>query len=296
MSRGAGQLRPLAAASHLALWPGLYAAASVYCLAHLAGLWPDLDPLHQFAALAFTACVATATYLLDRVKLADRWLDPADRAAHPARFEFIARRSRTIRAAAFTLLALTALLAISARPWAALAIPAAVVGIFIYAGRPRTRRARVKDILLAKNLFVAAGLTGFGLIVLAASARRPADLLDHPATLAASAIHLLIRIWADATLCDLDDEHADRAHGTVTLPTELGRHRAWNTAGAVRLALAAALLTIMPGPRGPRLAWGLVTIVSSISLRAAAPRAVRDWVDARFPLEALAAALLARAF
>lgn len=296
MNATGGQPRagPLRIASYLALWPGLYAAASVYCLAHLAGLWPGIQSRARAAALLFAFTTAAAIYLLDRVKLADRWLDPADRAAHPRRYAFIAGHSRLIRALVFLLLALAAALALTTRPWTAVTLPAAAVGIFIYAGRPRRTRPRVKDILLVKNLFVAAGLAAFSFIILAAASPRPQDLLAHPAPLAASLAHLLIRIWADATLCDLDDEHADRAHGTITLPTTLGRQRAWSTAMAARLLLAVALFTILPGPRGPRLAWASITVLSSLALRAARPRFLRDWVDARFPLEALAASGVAR--
>lgn len=288
----------LAAAAHLALWSGLYVAAAVFAFADLAGLWAAIPARQRLQLIAFALCTAAATYLLDRVKLRDRWLDPADESAHPARFRFLARRSRTVRLFILALLATAGLLGAAMSPFAPLLVLASAIGVTAYAGRPRRARPRIKDVLLVKNLFVAAGITGFAALItfLARDAGRPGELRAAAPAIVASAVHLLIRIWADAALCDLDDEAADRAHGTSTLATELGRARAWNTALTLRLMLSVALLTIMPGPRAACTAWALVTAASSIALRIARPAHLRDWVDARFPAEAVAAWALARLF
>ncbi|MCC6677654.1 MAG: hypothetical protein IT436_10965 [Phycisphaerales bacterium] len=280
----------LTAASHLAVWSGLYIAAGVYCFADLARLWPSTTPGRRAHLLAFAFCTAAAVYLLDRVKLADRWLDPADDAAHPHRFRFLARRSRAVRILSGLLLLVAAVLGFFISPLAPALVLAAATGVIAYAGRPRRARPRIKDVFLLKNFYVAAGITGFAALItiLSQSADPLGSIRSHAAAIAASAAHLIVRVWADAALCDLDDEAADRAFGTATLATGLGRARAWNTAMSVRLLLALALITIIPGPRRSCIAWAIVTAVSSVALRLAQPSRVREWVDARFAAEALA--------
>jgi 4-hydroxybenzoate polyprenyltransferase len=98
---------------------------------------------------------------------------------------------------------------------------------------------------------------------------------------------LFVRVLADAALCDLDDESADRAHRTGTLPVWLGRYPAWNAAMGLRLASAAGLLIPYGGPVRARVLWAAVTVASSVALRAWRPARVRDVVDTRFALEAL---------
>jgi 4-hydroxybenzoate polyprenyltransferase len=177
----------------------------------------------------------------------------------------------------------------------------AAAGVIAYAGRPRTRRARPKDVLVLKNAVVAAGITGFAtMVAIGAAASAPTlaaarDIaLAHALQIALACVHVAVRVFADAALCDLDDERSDRSHGTVTLPTQLGRTRAWNVAMALRIVAAIALVPIAALPLAPRLAWAVVTIITSLAMRLAAPGRVRDWVDARFFLEAAAiTALLA---
>jgi 4-hydroxybenzoate polyprenyltransferase len=272
---------------HLAVWAGLYAGAAVPCFAQVAGL--SIQPRSLGLALAFVVPCGVAVYLLDRVKLRDAWLDPADAAAQPRRMAFLSDRAGTVRVfMILLLLAATAAGAMLAR-WMALLPWLACAAVFIYAGRPRAQRPRPKDVLIFKNATVAAGITACAALAAVAAAGR----LRFPETpaavpfLAFSAAHVFLRVFADAALCDLDDETADRAHGTQTLPTALGRRHAWNVAMALRLALAAALIAVPIGPWPARLAWALVTIASSLALRWANPRRLRDWVDARFPLEAL---------
>jgi 4-hydroxybenzoate polyprenyltransferase len=99
-------------------------------------------------------------------------------------------------------------------------------------------------------------------------------------------VTLFARVFADAALCDLDDEGSDREHGTVTLPTTLGRERAWTVSMWVRIAAAVALWFVPWGPEEARRAWAAVTVVSSVGLRVWRPRRVRDIVDARLGVEA----------
>lgn len=290
---------PFRVLSHLAVWAGVYVAASVACFAQIAGLAHLLPPRTWTLALVYAFCTAAAVYLLDRIKLADRWLDPADRSSHPARFEFLTRRRAVVRALILTLLLLGAAAGAVVTPLAPILSLAACVGVTLYAGRPRRARPRPKDLLLVKNASVAGGIGAFAILVTLAGAGPLTPeairglLRSSLAPLAFSAAHLFARVWADAALCDLDDEAADRAFGTGTLATHFGRRRAWNTALALRLALAAALALVPVGPGEWRLAWALITVVSSVGLRIAAPARVRDWVDARFGAEAVAAAILA---
>lgn len=296
-------------AAHLAVWAGLYIAGAVVCFAQLAGI-DGLVPARALAlAVSFAFCTAAAVYLLDRVKLRDAWLDPADAQAHPQRFDFLAARSALVRGLIVVLLVLAAwlgtmLISSGGGRWVGALVPVlSAAGVLVYAGRPRRGRARPKDILFIKNFYVAAGITGFAAVVALAAVHAGEHdwglramwetVKSHAAPLAVSAAHLAARVFADAVLCDLDDEDADRRHGTGTLPTHLGRARAWNIALAIRLALAAAiaLVPILPAPA--RLAWAGVTAASSIVLRLAAPARVRDWVDARLPIEsAMVAAVL----
>jgi 4-hydroxybenzoate polyprenyltransferase len=274
---------------HLAVWAGLYAGAAVPCFAQVAGL--SLHPRSLGLALAFVVPCGIAVYLLDRIKLRDAWLDPADAEAQPGRMAFLSARTGPIRTAMIVLLATATAAGAALAWWMALLPWLACAAVFVYAGRPRAARPRPKDVLIFKNATVAAGITACAALAALAAAGRlsfpesPAALLP----LAFSAAHLFLRVFADAALCDVDDEAADRAHGTQTLPTALGRRQAWNVAMAIRLALAAALLAIPIGPWPARLAWALVTIASSLALRWPNPRRLRDWVDARFPIEVLIA-------
>ena len=294
--RQRGRITRLASAvAHAAVFAGLYVTASVVCLAQLAGLDRGVSPEFKFVAAAFAFCTATGVYLLDRVKLRDAWLDPADAHAHPRRFAFIARHAIAVRTAMGVLLICAGFLGARVLEWGAVIPIAAAAGVLLYAGRPRTARPRPKDVVILKNLYVALGITGFAAVVALAAFRPRADLaaltrasILHEAPLAISCAHLAVRVLADAVVCDVDDEDADRRFGTGTLPVHMGRHRAWKTAMALRIAAAVAIACIPALPLIPRITWAAVTVVSSTALRLAAPTRLRDWVDARFAIEAAA--------
>ena len=296
----------LHAAAHLAVWAGLYVAGAVVCLSQIAGLDAAVPFGARIRAAAFAFCTAMAAYLLDRVKMFDSWLDPADAQAHPSRFAFLASHSIRVRVLSLLLLVVAVWLGMDLLAWGAIVPVLAVAGVLVYAARPRGSRPRPKDIVLLKNAYVAAGITGFAAVV-ATAAVRPVGgdgeggtglgtlweiAVAHAVPLGFSCAHLAARVFADAVLCDLDDEDADRRHGTGTLPTHLGRVRAWNIALGVRfgIALAVVLIPVLPAPA--RLAWAAVTVASSVALRLAAPARVRDWVDARLPMEAASVAVI----
>lgn len=287
----------LSVASHLALWPGLYIAGAVGCFAQVAGVDGLATARAQGRALAFAFLTAAGVYILDRVKLRDAWLDPADAAAHPARFAFIARRPFVLRAIVAALLLSATLLGLDLFTGAALLPVLAAIGVALYAGRPRSVHPRPKDILIFKNALVGVGIAAFSAVIsVGGSGREIAGMqalaLDRWPALAISCLHLAVRVFADAALCDLDDEHADRRFGTATLPVRLGRTSAWNAAMALRIMASLSLLPIPVLPLSARLAWGAVTVISSTATRLASPGRLRDWVDARFALEALAVTLI----
>src|SRR4051812_17167999 len=93
----------VSAASYLAVWAGVYVTGGVLYVAQVAGLWGAWDRCHA-AVLAYAVLAGTGVSLLDRVKLRDAWLDPADKAAHPGRFGFLERWSARVRILAAVLL------------------------------------------------------------------------------------------------------------------------------------------------------------------------------------------------
>lgn len=285
----------LAALGHLAVWAGLYVAAAVACAAQLADAPGALRP----GPLFFAWSTAVFAYLLDRVKLRDAWLDPADPVAHPHRYAFLHRHLGAVRLLMLLMAGASAASAVMIHPYGWIATPLVAAGVLIYAGFPRRRRGdngigaappRPKDIFLLKNAFVGAGIGAFALLVVAAAQAGPGRLaewaVERPLLLALVLSHLVVRVFADAVLCDIDDEPADRRHDTHTLPTRVGRQRAWTVAMVVRLALAASLLVWPVGPWRTRMVWAIVTGLTTVGLRLANPRAIRDLVDVRFAAEA----------
>jgi 4-hydroxybenzoate polyprenyltransferase len=281
--------------SHLTLWASLYCTGAVVCFAQISGsgLARGLDRSWALT-LAYAFTTAATVYLLDRVKLRDPWLDPADEAAHPDRFGFLARCASRVRLLAAATGVASVVLGWALSPLAPLLTVGACVGVVAYAGRPRRERARIKDVFLLKNGFVAAGITAFAAVVCVMSAEQGRSretvlrlVQENWPLLAFAGAQLFVRVFADAAVCDLDDEHADRSYRTATLPTHLGRWRAWNVAAGLRIALGIVLLATPIGPPGPRMAWGLVTIASTVLLRLWNPRRVREAVDARLALEAM---------
>lgn len=278
------------AASYLAVWVGLYFAAAVVALAQVAGAWPPVEGRRGAwgEAIGLAFCVGMGVYLLDRVKLSDRLLDPADAAAHPERAGFVARHARAIRvliaALAVVGMALGAVISWVLVPL----VVAAHAGVMLYGGRARRGRARPKDVLVVKNAYVAAAITGFAAVVVGAA---QGWVLAWGAAVFSAGL-LFVRVMADSVICDVEDEHADRRFATSTLVTRLGPGAAWNIASAARIAVGLALALIPVGAREASIAWGIVTILSTIALRAARPRRLRAWTDLRFPLEAVAVSLV----
>lgn len=286
--------RILPALSDAAVLAGLYVTGATAFYAQVSGLDELLSAKSMGLAGGTVFCTTVGVYLLDRAKLRDSWLDPADVQSHPRRQAFILRHARALRVAYAVLLIAAGWLGSQLMPFGWALPLLAFAGVLVYAGQPRAARPRPKDMLLVKNAYVAVGIAGFAALVTVAATTPGTSLAAMHDTVSAHAVplllasaHLSLRVLADAILCDLDDEHADRRFNTRTLPVHVGRMRAWNAALAVRLGSAAALAAIPLLPLWPRLGWALVTVVSSILLRVAAPSRLRDWVDGRLSVEAV---------
>lgn len=268
-----------------ALPVGLYAVGLMLLLdrAYGGGAAPSAS------AVAVVFLVASAVYALDRVKLTDARLDPADRDADPERFSFTARHSRSIRAA--VVVAFLAAAAVSAGLSVVLP-PAVLLGaaaIVIYAGRPADPdRPRPKDLPLLKNLFIAAGLVGFVSVIALLDARRP-DPLDpwaaidlwlrfvfSPGPFAVTVAAGLL-VGCDAALCDISDEAADRRWGTRTLPVLIGARRtSWLALAG--LAAASGVWLAADASSGVGVAAACLLGAAVMMLR---PHDPRDLIDAR---------------
>src|ERR1043165_9558889 len=148
------------ALGHVGAWEGLYASAAVICLTQLAGLTGPLE-LPRPEAIAMVFLIACGVYALDRVKLRDSWIDPADEAAQPRRYAFLRAHSRRVRGAAIVMLVSAALVGLRISPWAPAVAALAATSVVAYAMRPRGERPRIKDIVWIKNGYVAAGMCGF---------------------------------------------------------------------------------------------------------------------------------------
>jgi hypothetical protein len=264
-------------ADALALWVSLYVTAVFICFWHIAA-----GGAPPAAGVVAAATIAGATYLLDRAKLSDRRLDPADLAAHPARAAFVRRRRRAIRAAILGLAAVGAVSAATLHPAAAALAPLALLGVTLYAGRPPLPgRPRVKDRLILKNLAVGASLAGLGATLAFAT--------DHELNLGACAIAFAFACalaTADAILCDLDDAASDARFGTRTLPGALGRRSAVAMALGLHAVAGAVLLAFLPllADPAPAGVWAIgapATAGAVVFIRGG--RTVRTLIDARLP-------------
>lgn len=284
--RTAGPL--LDAAGHLAAWPALYAGAVLCCFLQLAGLWRG--EAADFIAVASVVCTAMGTYLIDRIKILPFLVDPSDRFARPERYAFLDRYDSLVRLLAFVSLLTGGMLAAQLSHWAPALIALSVIGTTLYAPHPRDLGPRLKDLLLVKNFYTAGSLVAFAAVISLFTwlpGYRPIGwfrLSEAPATWCASLV-LFVRVLIDTILCDVDDEHADRAFATNTLVARFGRGRALQVAVFAQLLLACAM-PFLPIANIARSLWCLSIIVSTIVTLRASPRSLKDFVDLRLPIEA----------
>lgn len=281
---------PLETCSHLAIWPGLYVAGSTWYAAQLTGASAETVS----AALVFAFMIGVGTYLLDRAKLRDAWLDPADAAAHPSRHAFVRLHTKPIRAVAFGLLGCAVLVAVASAGhsewWSTIPVVSYAASIS-YAAVPRGSLPRPKDVFVLKNAYVGVGIALFACVVVvgAGGGGLPAVRADLPLWTFVAAT-LAIRVFIDAALCDLDDRWADGKHRTATFPVRHGRRAVLNGATSAQLLLAVLIAAVPVGAPGPRWAWAGVCAASAVTFRVVSPTRARDIVDVRFFVEAVAVA------
>ncbi|MFG0243756.1 MAG: hypothetical protein ACF8R9_13300 [Phycisphaerales bacterium JB054] len=287
--------RALAAAGHLAIWVGLYFAAAYASAAILLGRAVQLDPL----AAAF--CAGVGLYLLDRLKLRDDLLDPADLAADERRHRFLRARRRLLRTTAWVVLGLGTILVVAIHPANVVLPPIGVLGVLAYS-RPRKSRRRPKDLLVLKNLMPGCAIGGLGVILAVQSPVHASRLYGTPVgaeafTFAlAVCVSLVLLVAADAMLCDLDDVAADRHAKTSTLPVWRGANATWRI--ALLAHAVAGVLAVCVGWRHGlaigAIVWALANLGLTTLLRLARPGQVRDLIDLRLPAATLLVYLLDR--
>ena len=188
---------------HLGVWAGMYALAAFVCLSQLVGtaLWFGLP---RWDAMLCVLITGIAVYGLDRVKLAGEWIDPADIAAQPERYEFLRRTQRTVRFTAAVLLVAAGCIGARVSWLVPLLVLFGAVGTVAYAPWPRRGAARLKDRLWLKNAYVAGGMSLFSLLMAVLSAdgeRWRMGLLENPAVFAVGAAVVGLRVFLDAALC-----------------------------------------------------------------------------------------------
>ncbi len=280
---------------HLGAWAGLYVTAAYVCFWQLsaagpANSWPNP------AALISVMLAATGVYAIDRVKIADRFLDPADFAAHPARYAFLRKHTLAVRGMAMVAVAMAMGVGAFASPLLPWLIALSVLGVIVYAPGPRGRLPRPKDLLLLKNVFVACGVVS--LAVVATAMIGPISRAPHEAfwevvrarlaPIADAAALLLLRVIVDAVVCDIDDVDADAAYGTHTLATAIGPGRTLAVAIAARFVVAGLILAVARAPSAVRVAWAVVSVAGAASL-AIGPRGrpLKTRIDVGFVAEAV---------
>ena len=193
------------------------------------------------------ALVFYAVYSLDRAADAD-----ADGLTHPERARFSRRNARRMRAASLAAYALALVLAATRGGWAVAVALLPLVALLLYSFRivpPRLARhlgfARIKEVLVLKNVWVAATLAGTATLLPITNA----DATPRWPAAAAMGGFLFGRWWLNTLVFDLRDEAGDRANGLRTVPVVLGRARTLRLLHAANVAFAAATLAV------PLLGW-----------------------------------------
>lgn len=273
-ARGAAVWRVL---GHAAVWAALYSGACTLMVAQLA--IGERDPGE--GPVLFAALTGLGVYLLDRAKLSDRALDPADAEAQPARYAFVRRWAGVLRVSAVACLIGASALGVLIE-WALVAAPwvGAIVVLF-YGGGLAWPRGRLKRWLVVKNLVVAVGLTGFAAV--AAGIERFLDLGVLP--LGEGLAVVMLVVFADAVLCDIADAESDLDAGTRTIPAIFGGRAAWGVA----LALEVAALGVGVVVGRAAWAWTVPIVVTTPVLMCLPTRVVRDLVDVRLAAVAVVA-------
>lgn len=278
--------RIVEAASHLCVINGLYIGAMV------GGVGAFIGDAPGALAVVVASVFAMGVFLIDRVRIADRFFDPADIDAHPARSAFYARFGRAVRAVALGAIVCGIAWAVWQRSGLLLLVTlGAPVGVVVYGALPRG--LRIKDAAPLKNVIVGASIGAACCAFALGSLER---LVGEGAGVIAAFAFVTAHGSVDALLCDLDDAGADAAHGARTLAYALGDRLAWRIAVGANLSLCAGALLWAARNGAFRWelgAWGVGPLATLLLVRAARPARVRDWVDLRMVAVGVCAALLA---
>lgn len=265
---------------HAAVWAALYSAACTLMVAQLA--LGERDPGE--GPVLFAALTGLGVYLLDRAKLSDAGLDPADAEAQPDRHAFIRRWARVLRLSALGCLVAATVLGAWMR-WVLAPAPwIGAVAVLFYGGGLAWPRGRLKRWLIVKNLVVAAGLAGFAGVAV----ELDRFLLADPRRIGLALVTVVLVVFADAVLCDLADAEADRGAGTRTIPTVFGGKTTWGVA----MALEAGAVALAPLVGHKAWDWSVPILATTPALMLVPTRAVRDLVDMRLTLVAVFAWVL----
>jgi hypothetical protein len=265
-------------AGHLAVWLGLY-FTSVYVAGVLV-----LGRRASMTAVLACFCAGIGLYLLDRVKARDAWLDPADGIAQPERFQFLLARRTPVRVVAWIALLCGTLAAASIDLRNLLLPPIGIGGVLLYSS-VRGRGARLKDVLVIKNLLPGLAIGSLAVVFAWQSPPLFTTTLSMWWT-AVVLVGLVLMVTADAMLCDLDDAATDAAHRTRTMPTALGPRATWIAALALHVVAGGAVMWA-GAAIGTRSSAGFIAVgngVVTLGLFQTKPAKVRDLVDLKLPV------------
>lgn len=257
---------------HLAFWPMLYSVGVLVLTLELL----DADPI-DWRAYLFVAICAHSCYLLDRIKVSDARLDPADTEAQPDRYRFLTTHAKALRrVVVFELFIATAIAAISSLPLIAVPLIGAIC-VHLYAGRPAApEHPRIKDLPAFKGILIAASHIALAGATLASFSGSIHPLVESDAVV--SLLSVATIVFADAILCDLDDLRADRAFATKSVPVIIGQRSAWILAFAAHLGAGIGLIIVQSASAGVLVFVGCLLVSDLVFLFF---ERQRDWVDAR---------------
>lgn len=267
-------LRALEITGYLAVWPALYLWAA-------ASLFTDLTGRTRPDALAsiFLMSLAVSVYLVDRVKLGDRFLDPADADTHPARHAWLWKHRVMTRALAGGCAVVAMVTGFLLHPVLAGAPVVGQIAVFAYSGLPagtRSHFARLKDIPFIKNLAGSLGVTTIAVL----AARHIGTPETAIADLAPVGVVVLL-VFADCMLCDVGDAPGDGPHGTRTIPVLFGTRAGRLMASVLAVAAGGLMWWLEPG-MGSR--WAVAIGLSQVVLAVLPGTLIRNGTDLRLPM------------
>lgn len=265
------------ALGHYAIAPACYLVAVSLLGYRLLGRAPDP------AVPAAIGLLAWAVYTLDRVKLADPWLDPADERADPLRQKRLAAHAKPLRVLALLAAAASLVLLAPHHPLLATMPPLALGFIWLYAGSPHS--PRLKRSALVKTPFVACAIAGAGVGPPLLAALFTDAPIPPIRALALAFAALALVVAADVALCDIDHQPTDRAAGVRSVPATYGIPAAAGLA-AFAIAVATALFVFLDAPWPVAAVLGLSTLPALMAERTQPPSRHRDWVEWRLVLAA----------